>query len=327
MRSLCLLLAFVAVAIASSGCGQLYTAKGYARGTTNTFTLSNWQSGQPTRTYLVHLPPDYSRYTDGGHPLVFSFHGYKGSSSRQESITGLSGDGLTINNRSFVVVYPQGTTGTTGFAAWNGAPYSSSNDDVAFFLKMYSVLTGDLCIDEQRVYASGKSNGGGFTNYLACTQEAASKLAAVATVSAAIYTNYAFGKGNSCNPGRGFPIIDFHGTADDVISYNGGNGELGAAYVSSSDFFGGWGSRDTCTNPNQATIATGVTVRKWSSCKNTALVRHFKIEGMDHAWPRTTLPSVCNGQAGDNDCDTTVINANDHILPFFTSFPLSKTLY
>ncbi|PRP87941.1 carbohydrate esterase family 1 protein [Planoprotostelium fungivorum] len=324
MRQPLLLFALISIVIASSGCGKAYIAKGYQRGVTKDFTLST--SGQPTRSYSVHLPPNYSKDTQGGHPLVFSFHGATQTSKIQEDISDLSANGLEINNKSFVAVYPQGVNGIKGTSAWTGAPYANSNvDDVAFVLKMMSVLTSDLCIDEDRIYATGKSNGGGFANYLACTPSTASKLAAIATASAAIYTNHAFGPNNNCNPGRGFPIIDFHGTTDDTIKYDGGRSN-NADYLSSDNFFNGWGKRDNCTNPNQQTLQDGaVTIRKWSGCKNTSLVRHFKINGMDHAWPRTTLPAKCNGKPGNNDCDKTVINANDYLLPFFSQFALSTT--
>lgn len=51
---------------------------------------------------------------------------------------------------------------------WQGDPDSSGVDDVAFTMEMLDNFEKRYCIDSSRVYAAGKSNGGGFTNLLAC---------------------------------------------------------------------------------------------------------------------------------------------------------------
>ena len=80
------------------------------------------------------------------------------------------------------------------------------------------------CIDSSRVYAAGKSNGGGFTNLLACDATASKRIAAFAPVSGAYYQDVPEDACNAetvpieCNPGRcPIPIIEFHGTADTTI--------------------------------------------------------------------------------------------------------------
>lgn len=82
------------------------------------------------RSFLVHIPPSYNDSV--AHPLVFSFHGFKGHDSDQERISGFSADGLTINNYGIIAVYPNGAIGPgKGGAepvlerrAWQGAPYA-----------------------------------------------------------------------------------------------------------------------------------------------------------------------------------------------------------
>ncbi|PRP77799.1 ferulic acid esterase (FaeA) [Planoprotostelium fungivorum] len=316
-----------ATAALTYGCGGNTLPSGYTRGSTTTFVLpAGYAPNQPIRTYTVHVPSDYT-FTNT--PIVFSFHGATQTSAVEEDISSLSTSGLKINNSPFIAVYPQGVAGTKGTTAWLGAPYSNTSvDDVGFTLQILDILKNDLCVDESRVYATGKSNGGGFTNYLACTPVAAAKFAAFSTVSAAIYTDYTFGLGNLCQINRGIPLMDFHGTADDVIPYNGGFSNN--ANITASPFFvSEWASRLNCdlTASTLQTIGGGVVNQTtWTTgCRAGAQVVHFKIQDMDHAWPRTTLPNLCNGLAGNNDCDPTVINANDYILPFFTQYPLPST--
>ncbi|CAF1467764.1 unnamed protein product, partial [Rotaria magnacalcarata] len=84
----------------------------------------------------------------------------------------------------------------------------------------------------------------GFVNLLACTPSIASKIAAFATVSAAFYTGTFNG---DCPTQRALPILDFHGTADTVVSYNGGQSH-GGTQVSIDNFRQGWASRNDCQN-------------------------------------------------------------------------------
>jgi len=83
---------------------------------------------------------------------------------------------------------------------------------------MVQQLSQNLCLDANRLYASGKSNGGGFTNLLACTPATAGLFAAFAPVSAALYAG---ANPQNCTPGRPVPIINFHGLADKIIPFDG----------------------------------------------------------------------------------------------------------
>jgi poly(3-hydroxybutyrate) depolymerase len=78
------------------------------------------------------------------------------------------------------------------------------------------------CIDNSRIYAAGKSNGGGFVGgVLACDTKLSTKIAAFAPVAGAFYIPNFIEKG--CNPGRpDIPILEFHGGNDGVIPYSGG---------------------------------------------------------------------------------------------------------
>lgn len=86
------------------------------------------------------------------------------------------------------------------------------------------------CIDSTRIWAPGKSNGGGFVGgYLACDPSISTTIAAFAPVSGAFYVGppgiiCAPEHINiTCNPRRGdVPVIAFHGSNDTTVAYAGG---------------------------------------------------------------------------------------------------------
>jgi polyhydroxybutyrate depolymerase len=159
---------------------------------------------------------------------------------------------------------------------------------------------------------------------LACTPSIAAQFAAFATVSAAFYTTTFSG---NCSTERPIPILDFHGTADTVVPYNGGQSH-GGTEVSIDNFRQGWALRNGCQG--NATIShlskeidpqQLVEIQTWNiTCKVGGIVIGYKISEGQHSWPRTTLPAKCGGKAGADDCSTTVFDATPRvIIPFFNN--------
>jgi polyhydroxybutyrate depolymerase len=276
--------------VPATGCGR---APAVRPGTSATRTLV---SGGVQRTYLVHVPARYDRHRP--YALVLSFHGHKRTSEYQEELTGMS----ALNA---VTVYPQGLVGTDGETAWQGAPYSADVDDVLFTSDLITRLEGGYCVDPRRVYAAGKSNGGGFTGVLAC--RLAGRIAAFAPVSGAFYP-----EGGTCEPSRPVPIIDFHGTADTTIPYDG-NPAKGLPSLPS--WLAGWAERDACRpRPSEHVIAGNVTVQTWHACAGHGAVRHYRVAGAGHVWP-STRPNL-------DSATPTTINATSLIWRFFQQHPL-----
>jgi polyhydroxybutyrate depolymerase len=136
-------------------------------------------SGGIRRSYLEHLPDRYNPRRP--YSVVLSFHGHNRTAQYQEQLTGMS-------DLNAIVVYPQGLVGTDGQTAWQGAPYSANVDDVLFTSDLITRLQTNYCVDPRRIYAAGKSNGGGFTGVLACRM--AGRIAAFAPVSGAFASGY-----------------------------------------------------------------------------------------------------------------------------------------
>ena len=162
---------------------------------------------------------------------------------------------------------------------------------------------------------------------LACTPSIAAQFAAFATVSAAFYTTTFNG---NCPTERSTPILDFHGTADTVVPYNGGPSH-GGTEVSIDNFRQGWALRNGCEGnstishlPKEIDPQQFVEIQTWNlTCKVGGIVIGYKIRQGQHSWPRTTLPAKCGGQAGADDCSTTVFDATSRvIIPFFNNYSL-----
>jgi polyhydroxybutyrate depolymerase len=277
--------------VASTGCGRpAPVPPGHS--TTQTLT-----SGGVRRDYLLHLPADYDPARP--RPLVLSFHGHKRTSAYQEELSGFS-------STPDIAVYPRGLVGTDGETAWTGAPYSAAADDVRFTADLLDQLQRELCVDPARIYAAGKSNGGGFVGVLACRLPG--RIAAFAPVSGAFYP-----EGGACRPSRPAPILDFHGAADTTIPYAGvpakGLPPLPA-------WLAGWADRNGCQGPpdTREEHRGVVHISHWPPNRCRAEVLHYKIDGLAHFWPST--------QPNPDSPKPTVLDATPVIMDFFARHAL-----
>ncbi|PKV94265.1 polyhydroxybutyrate depolymerase [Amycolatopsis echigonensis] len=271
--------------VPTTGCGQAVANPG-------TTTVEHLTSGGIDREYRIYVPARYHPHRQ--YPVVLSYHGHGRTAEYQEELSGFSGSDV-------IAVYPQGVAGTDGKSAWTGAPYSAPVDDVQFTGDLLTSVQHRMCVDPTRIYAAGKSNGGGFVGVLACRM--ADRIAAFAPVSGAFYP-----QGGACDPGRKVALLDFHGTADTTIPYSG-NPAKGLPSI--PDWLNGWAARDRCfPYPVSVSPVPHVVKQWWPGC---SLV-HFRVEGAGHVWP-STRPN--------NDSDTpTTIDATPVILQFFKAHHL-----
>lgn len=276
----------------TTGCGRPSPAE---PGVTTTLRLT---SGGIDREYSLHLPAHYNSHRR--YSVVLSFHGHKRTSQYQEQLSGFS-------PFDTIAVYPQGLVGTDGETAWTGAPYSAAADDVLFTSDLLNSLQRQLCVDPARIFATGKSNGGGFVGVLAC--RLAGRIAAFAPVSGAFYP-----EGGACHPSREVPILDFHGAADTTIPYTG-NPAKGLPPI--PEWLAAWSARDGCrSRPVSWSPIDKVTVQRWIGCDRPGDVEHYRIEGAGHVWPSTS-PNA-------DSATPTVIDATPVIWRFFRAHPLIR---
>ena len=246
------------------------------------------------RGYTVHVPAAMAAQTPT--PLILAFAGYRMPPGQLEQLSGLDGSAA-------IVVYPQAASTAAG-VGWQGAPYSSGADDVAFTAALLDDVESRLCVDPKRVFATGISNGGGFVSLLSCALP--ERIAAFAVVSGAIYP----ASNPSCASGSPVPVIEFHGTADDVIPYDGGI-RHDATVAPVPLWLSQVATRNGCdTDPRSESVATGVERQTWSGCHDRGALVHYRIDGGGHVWP---------GAPGSSE---TTISATTLIETFFTAHPL-----
>ena len=262
------------------------------------------------RDYIVYIPELY----DGSSvvPLVLNFHGF-GSNATQQMFYGDFRD--IADTEGFLLVHPEGTR-FFGNQFWNvGFPgLSSTIDDVGFTEALIDELATLYTIDLDRVYATGMSNGGFMSFLLAC--QLSEKIAAVASVTGSM-TQDTF---NDCNAQLPTPVLQIHGTEDDVVLYNENNLSLPIPDVISY-----WVDHNNCeTTPTTTTlpdvdVSDGSTIEYsvYEDGDNGITTEHMKVIGGGHTWPGSVLNS-----AGTNQD----IDASMEIWLFFSRYDINGLL-
>jgi len=254
-----------------------------------------------SRTAVVRIPPGYDPMT--ATPVVLNFHGYGGSPSQEEGLTLMDTESDTAG---FVLVYPQGTG---AIPSWNagaccGTAAQSNLDDVGFVGALLDALEAKLCVDTKRVFATGMSNGGFLSHRLGC--ELADRIAAIAPVAGVMGIP-------TCNPTRPVPVMEFHGTSDPVVPYDG---NPAISYPSVADTISGWVQRDGCHGAATTTYSKGdATCVTHDQCTGGAEVTLCTITGGGHTWPGGTPFPLLGATSMD-------ISATDAMWTFFQNHPM-----
>jgi polyhydroxybutyrate depolymerase len=254
--------------------------------------------GRTRRTYQLYVPAAY----DGRRavPLVFEFHGF-GSNAMQQM---RYGNFEPLADRDdFVIVAPDG----------EGAGRTRHFDyvrDVPMVAALLDHVERMLCVDAQRVFSTGMSNGGAMTDVLACVMT--DRLAAFAPVAA-------LGYHAGCGGTRPVAIVGFAGTADPVVPFNGGTVKCcGHAHVApASASMAAWAAHDKCaTAPAETRVGTDVHRRTWTGCEPGGDVVFYVIDGGGHTWPGAAIHVDALGKTTDQ------IDASATIWDFFKAHPL-----
>jgi polyhydroxybutyrate depolymerase len=220
--------------------------------------------GQGTRTALVRLP---RHRTSRRLPLVLVLHGADGNGAFMQRFTGFS---RRAEAAGFAVVYPNAGRYFWTLAAGRGP------DDVAFINALLDRLLSGGCFAADRVSVAGLSNGGGFAARLACDLSA--RLAAVAMVAGG------YGTVSECQPDHPLSILEMHGTADPVVPYRGGAGDV-------PRWVRRWVVHDGCDGrPARSHPVARVTRSVWAHCDAGVVVQHLRIAGGRHQWPGSDPP-------------------------------------
>ncbi len=262
------------------------------------------------RTFTVRLPSIYDGNT--ALPLVVAMHGGFGSGTQLESQSLLS---EKAEAEGFIVVYPDGVPSNIGIRTWNAGGccgYAMNNDidDVGYITALLDTLLAQYAIDDQRVYATGMSNGGFMSYRLAC--ELSERIAAIAPVSASMTIDL-------CQPARPIPVLGMHSYLDTSVPWQGGVGDgISGHYNSPQDSVQtAFALHASCAVLHDTVLDdTQMTVVRWHQCDCEQEMLLYMTHDGGHSWPGGT-PST-----GFADPPSQVINANDLMWDFFQQYTL-----
>jgi polyhydroxybutyrate depolymerase len=174
-------------------------------------------------------------------------------------------------------------------------------DDVGFIGSVLDRVAEDHCVDHQRVFATGMSNGAGMSSTLGC--ELGDRFAAVAPVAG---VNLSLGDG--CAADEPVSVLAIHGDADAIAGYEGDSlmgFELGNPSV--PERMAAWAEHDGCDpEPSVDRSTRGLVVSEWTGCDRDSAVELWTITGGGHDWPREPGPANPAG-----------IDATEAVLDFF----------
>lgn len=274
--------------------------------TTRTFTHNGLE-----RSYVLYVPASMNKNEPV--PVVLVFHGGTGNA---RSAIMMSSFNEVADQHGFVVVYPNGTGRLSDerLLTWNAGnccAYAQENnvDDIGFVRTIVTDVQLLVNVDTKRVYAAGMSNGAMLTQRLAC--EAADIFAAVAPVAGTLNLS-------ECRPSQPISVIEFHGTADLHVPYDGGIGPdslVGVDFTSVQDSVGFWATFNACNSQPQTNSIDNIQHEVWAECVDSTAVELYTIIGGGHAWP--------GGKSGwpGSDKSTQTISASQVSWDFFVAHP------
>jgi polyhydroxybutyrate depolymerase len=197
----------------------------------------------------VDIPIDYDPTVS--YPLLIVLHGF-GADGRTE--TGYLQLFSVVDEKQFVLVFPDGTLNQDDERFWNATPAccdpTDSVDDVAYLSGLIEAAKQTYNIDEKRVYLMGHSNGGFMSFTMAC--EASELITAIVSLAGSTFEDPA-----DCAPATlPVSVLSVHGTADGTIAYDGGATEWGAypGAVETVERFASSAGCDTNTPADQGAV-------------------------------------------------------------------------
>jgi len=235
----------------------------------------------------VFVPADYD--PDTPTPLIILLHGYMNNGQEVEDWWQLAS---LVDEYGFLYAYPTGTTDLFGFEFWNATDaccnlFGSSVNDSAYLANVVAQMQATYNVDPRQIHFAGHSNGGFMSYRMACDH--ADMVASIVSLSGATYQDPA-----DCTPANPVHTLEIHGTADGVISYNGGCIPLGGCYPGAVQTAQTWAAYNGCSTTGQpqpgaldidASIAGAETQVTWyhDGCDEGGSTELWTVNGGPHS--------------------------------------------
>ena len=274
------------------------------------------ESGGNTYEFSVTIPSDY--LVGEPNPMIINYHGL-GSNGFEQSALSL----LTSKTSRHITVHP---TGQTGFPdnrnSWGLAAGEEGRDDLAFSEDLIDWISERVCVDQNRIYAMGMSNGAFMSASIVCNLP--DRFAAAASVA-----GVSFPEGN-CNPDSATPFIAFHGTDDTVVPFNGGGFSTLSGVDSDEpnpffeqimpEEFSQFASEFSCGDAVAEDFSETVIKYNYPDCENSAELAFYEVGGGGHSWPGSVI-SLAIPSLGPTNME---IDATQTIIDFFDRHSLDN---
>ena len=283
------------------------------------FDLEAAGNSYPVRLFVPDLAADSSQAgkVTGRLPVVLNWHGLGSDGFQQALLTNYE---ALAETEGFIVAHPTGRVDAAGAdsgdadrlqSGWELAQFEiPGRDDVAMAATLIDFLIDDYCADPDRIYSTGMSNGGFFTSRLIC--ELADRIAAAVTVAGITHPD-------SCEPARAVPLLAFHGTADDIVPFDGGPSRLenagGPPELTAffdqvmPDELAEFASDFGCApDPETTTVSDEVTVYDYRDCSDDVPVRFVEVLGGGHTWPGALIGVFTADALGPTTTDVSATN-------------------
>ena len=279
--------------------------------------------GGTERDYLLTVPAQHDGTTPL--PLVLDIHGLAEGATVHTKMSGFS---ARAQQEGFVVAFPNGLGSPP---RWDVDVTDPANPDIAYIDQLLAQVGAQQCIDTSRVYATGLSMGAWFSSALACTRS--DKFAAIAPVAGVQYQD-------GCTPERAVPVRAFHGTADPILLFNGGIGDLTGLMggtttadqmtVPPADIDGAgypaavrsWADHNGCGATPKDTRLTPEILHRVYPCPDGADVEFYVMEGGGHSWPGSAFSQAIGKIVGPTNMD---LDATELSWEFLSQFHLPST--
>ncbi|MEH3034678.1 MAG: alpha/beta hydrolase-fold protein [Aeromicrobium erythreum] len=229
-------------------------------------------------------------------PVVFMFHGLGSNAEQTLSYTAM-GELASENNTAVVAPDAIGDPAT-----WDVKGVANDRGkDAKFIDQLRSTISDDRCVDVDRQYVAGLSNGSAIVFALACRDD--DPFAGYAGVAATFYEK-------QCDAAPPADLVYFHGTADKVVPFRGGKTPLFPVRAANT-VMRDWAKHDGCdAEPRDREVGSDVERFTWSGCNDVRL-DYYVIRGGGHTWPGAEVPIAPLGKT------TSTIDATTLIADFF----------
>ena len=197
------------------------------------------------------------------YPIVIALHGRGGSNKNW--VQPLS---KFTNSGEFIGVYPQGHLNS-----WNLGQEPSNADDIAFISNIIDTLLSYSNVDENKIFAVGKSNGSGMVNVLGGINK---RLKAIAPIASQLTERTEIK--SSAIP---LSVFQVNGDQDLLIPIDGGM-KLGHPFLSAYNSAKKWATNFNCNQDIAVEETEQIILYTYSDCDDNVIVKYIVVKGAGH---------------------------------------------